>query len=123
MPPGAPKKTPSRTGASLARSRASSARRRHGDALDKFRRQNAVALFVYAGLLSDQDTRDAAHQGMQQELIQLYTQFGATASFSAGSAAPAGGTVDNFLPRTAPRDLSLLSEGHGPPRSAHVDRA
>src|SRR5690349_18522644 len=36
-------------------------------------------LYVYASLLADQDTRDAAHQGMQQELIQLYTQFGAQA--------------------------------------------
>ncbi len=32
-------------------------------------------------MLSDQDTRDAAHHGMQQEMIQLYTAFGAQASF------------------------------------------
>src|SRR5689334_8415594 len=28
-------------------------------------------LYVYASMLSDQDTRDAAHQAMQQEMVQL----------------------------------------------------
>src|SRR5260221_8050169 len=37
-------------------------------------------LYAYASMLSDQDTRDAARHGMQQEMIQLYTRFGAEAS-------------------------------------------
>src|SRR5262245_43685001 len=28
-------------------------------------------LYVYASMLADQDTRDATHQGMQQEMVQL----------------------------------------------------
>jgi len=38
-------------------------------------------LFVYASLLSDQDTRDAAHQAMQQQMLQLYTDFQTAASY------------------------------------------
>ena len=38
-------------------------------------------LYTYVGLLSDQDTRDAGHKGMQQEMLQLYVGFGAAASF------------------------------------------
>src|SRR5262245_61531322 len=38
-------------------------------------------LFVYASMLSDQDTRDAAAQGMRQEMVQLAAAFGAEASF------------------------------------------
>jgi oligoendopeptidase F len=37
--------------------------------------------FVYASMLSDQDTRDAHHQGMRQEMIQLASSFSAEASF------------------------------------------
>src|SRR6185295_14866255 len=29
-------------------------------------------LYVYASMLADQDTRDAKHQAMQQEMVQLY---------------------------------------------------
>jgi oligoendopeptidase F len=38
-------------------------------------------LYVYASMLADQDTRDSAHEGMQQEMVQLASTFGATASF------------------------------------------
>ena len=38
-------------------------------------------LYVYASMLSDQDTRDSTHLAMQQEMIQLYTGFQAQASF------------------------------------------
>ncbi len=38
-------------------------------------------LYVYASMLADQDTRDAAHQGMQQEMVQLAATFGAQASY------------------------------------------
>ena len=37
--------------------------------------------YVYASMLADQDTRDAAHQGMQQEMVQLYATFSAATSF------------------------------------------
>ena len=38
-------------------------------------------LYVYASMLSDEDTRDSTAQGMQQEMQQLYAKFGAEASF------------------------------------------
>ena len=38
-------------------------------------------LFVYASLLADQDTRVAAHQGMQQEMHQLAAALGSESSF------------------------------------------
>ncbi|MEO7133178.1 MAG: oligoendopeptidase F [Vicinamibacterales bacterium] len=37
--------------------------------------------YVYASMLADLDTRDAAHQGMQQEMVQLAAGFSAEASF------------------------------------------
>lgn len=37
-------------------------------------------LYVYASMLADQDTRDSAHQGMQQEMVQLASAFGAQVS-------------------------------------------
>jgi len=53
------------------------------DALDK---QYALdkelsRLYVYVSLLADQDTRDATHQGMRQEMTQLASQFSAEAAF------------------------------------------
>jgi oligoendopeptidase F len=38
-------------------------------------------LYVYASMLADQDTRDSGHQGMQQEMVQLASQFAAAASY------------------------------------------
>jgi oligoendopeptidase F len=38
-------------------------------------------VYTYASLLADQDTRDAGHQGMQQEMVQLYSTFSAQTSF------------------------------------------
>src|SRR5690349_19470716 len=38
-------------------------------------------LYVYAQLLADQDTRDAAHQGMKQEMTQLASAFSAAEAF------------------------------------------
>ena len=37
--------------------------------------------YVYAGLLADQDTRDAGRQGMQQEMTQVGAAFGAAVAF------------------------------------------
>jgi len=38
-------------------------------------------LYVYASMRSDEDTRNAETQGMQQEMQQIYANFGAQASF------------------------------------------
>jgi oligoendopeptidase F len=38
-------------------------------------------LYVYASMLSDEDTRISTAQGMQQEMQQIFANFGATASF------------------------------------------
>jgi oligoendopeptidase F len=53
------------------------------DALDTFYGfdKELSRLFVYASMSSDQDTRDAAAQGMRQEMVQLAAAFGAEASF------------------------------------------
>jgi oligoendopeptidase F len=53
------------------------------DALElRFDLDRAVSrLYVYASCLADQDTRVAVHQGMQQQMMQLYTSIGAAAAF------------------------------------------
>ncbi|HUR32732.1 MAG TPA: oligoendopeptidase F [Vicinamibacterales bacterium] len=53
------------------------------DALEKRSelRRDVIKLYVYAELLSDQDTRDSAHQGMTQEMTQLYSALNAEASY------------------------------------------
>ena len=53
------------------------------DALDlRFGLDKELArLYVYASMLSDQDTRESAPQGMQQEMQQIYADFGAEASY------------------------------------------
>jgi oligoendopeptidase F len=38
-------------------------------------------LYAYASMLADQDTRDAGHQGMRQEMVQLAATFQAHASY------------------------------------------
>jgi oligoendopeptidase F len=38
-------------------------------------------LYVYAGLLADQDTRDSNHQGMKQQMVQLSANFSAQAAY------------------------------------------
>src|SRR6476619_5579029 len=53
------------------------------DALDKqygFDKEIS-RLYVYASMLADQDSRDATHEGMQQQMVQLASTFSATASF------------------------------------------
>jgi oligoendopeptidase F len=56
---------------------------RLADALDLVTELNKALArtFVYASMKSDQDTRVAGYQGMQQEMIQLATSFGAAAAF------------------------------------------
>src|SRR3990172_4959016 len=47
------------------------------NALDK----ELSRLYVYASMLADQDTRDAQHQGVRQEMVQLAASFAAEASY------------------------------------------
>ena len=53
------------------------------DALDvRFRLDKELArLYVYASMLSDQDTRESAPQGMQQEMQQLAADFKAQTAY------------------------------------------
>jgi oligoendopeptidase F len=53
------------------------------DALDRLYGldKDLSRLYVYASMLADQDTRDAQHQGMQQEMAQLAAVFASQASF------------------------------------------
>jgi oligoendopeptidase F len=53
------------------------------DALDEQSRldKELSRLYVYASMLADEDTRNATHQGMKQEMQQLASQFGAQASY------------------------------------------
>src|SRR4051812_29146527 len=53
------------------------------DALEKRSelRKDVVKLYVYAEMLSDQDTRDGSHQGMTQEMTQMYAALNAESSY------------------------------------------
>jgi len=53
------------------------------DALDTLYRldKELSRLYVYASMLSDEDTRSSGPQGMQQEMQQIYANFGAQASY------------------------------------------
>src|SRR5438876_6347207 len=75
------------------------------DALDK---QYALdkelsRLYVYASLLADQDTRDAAHQGMRQEMAQQASQFSAEAAFIEPELLHAGKPALDALIASEPR--------------------
>jgi oligoendopeptidase F len=63
-------------------------------------------LYVYASMLSDEDTRIASHQGMQQEMQQIFASFQAQASYLEPELLRlAPETVEGFLaaePRLAP---------------------
>jgi len=55
-------------------------------------------LRLYSQLLSDQDTRDARHQGMNREMIQLGAEFGSQASYLRPEILRMGAaTIDEFL--------------------------
>ena len=60
-------------------------------------------LYVYASMLSDQDTRVSEPQGMQQEMQQLAAEFGAQASYIQPEILSIGSdTIERFL-REEPR--------------------
>jgi oligoendopeptidase F len=70
------------------------------DALDKRSAlgQALARLEAYASMLSDQDTRDAQHLGMKQEMIQLASTVGSLGAFIEPEILRFGkGTVDAFL--------------------------
>jgi oligoendopeptidase F len=54
--------------------------------------------YVYASMLADQDTRDAAHEGMRQEMNQLAAAFGAESAYFEPALLKAGqATVQGFV--------------------------
>ena len=60
-------------------------------------------LYVYASMLADTDTRVSEPQGMQQEMQQVFAQYGAEASYIEPELLKAGnGTVEKFI-ATEPR--------------------
>ena len=96
------------------------------DALDRLYAldKELSRLYVYASMLADQDTRDATHQGMQQEMVQLAAAFSRRGGVHrAGDPARRQGDAGS-LPRrrTAAQDLSLLPRGRRPARRAHAER-
>ena len=55
-------------------------------------------LYVYASMLADQDTRESAPQGMQQEMQQLSASFGAQVAYVEPETLKIGsGTVETFI--------------------------
>jgi oligoendopeptidase F len=55
-------------------------------------------LYVYASMVSDEDTRLAGPQGMQQEMQQIYARFGAEASYIEPEVLKVGAaTVEKFI--------------------------
>jgi oligoendopeptidase F len=70
------------------------------DALDAIHRleKELARLYVYAGMLSDQDTRVSETRGMQQEMQQLYAEFSAQASYLHPEVLRIGSaTIEQFL--------------------------
>jgi oligoendopeptidase F len=43
--------------------------------------RDLVKVYVYASMMSDQDSRDSRYQAMQQEMVQLYAAFAAQAAY------------------------------------------
>jgi oligoendopeptidase F len=70
-----------------------------GSRLDK----ELSRLYVYASMLSDEDTRKSGPQGMQQEMQQIYARFGAEASFMEPELLKAGSAVVERFIAAEPR--------------------
>ena len=60
-------------------------------------------LYVYASMLADQDTRDASHEGMRQEMNQLAAAYGAESSFFEPELLKAGQPTIKGLVAAEPR--------------------
>jgi oligoendopeptidase F len=70
------------------------------DALETMSRldKELSRLYVYASMLADEDTRVSATQGMQQEMDQLYAEFGAQAAYIEPEVLRMGkATIETFL--------------------------
>ena len=70
------------------------------DALDTMTRldKELARLYVYASMLSDEDTRQSEPQGMHQEMQQLYAEFSAQASYIQPEILRVGGaTIEAFI--------------------------
>jgi oligoendopeptidase F len=84
-------------------------------------RKDLARQYAYANMLADQDTRDAAHQGMKQQMQQLDASFDAAAAFVEPEILQLPkGTIDRFLtdePRLAPYRFYLEDVER---RSAHT---
>ena len=81
-------------------------------------------LYVYVSMLADQDTRDAKHQGMKQEMVQLASSFGAQASFIEPELLRAGKpTLERFV-ASEPRlkIYRFYLEDVGAARGTHAHR-
>jgi oligoendopeptidase F len=75
------------------------------DALETMYRfeKDLSRLYAYAAMLADQDTRDAAHEGMRQQMVQLAARLGAEAAYIEPEILRfPSGTVGQFL-STEPR--------------------
>jgi oligoendopeptidase F len=78
------------------------------DALETMSRldKELSRLYVYASMLADEDTRVSDPQGMQQEMQQIYAEFGAQAAFVEPEVLKVGkAKIDQFLagePRLKP---------------------
>ena len=93
------------------------------DALETTSRLDRVLtqLYVYASMLSDEDTRLSEPQGMHQEMQQLYAEFSAQASYIEPEILRVGdATIDTYIlaePRLAPYVVMLRDIAR---RAAHT---
>jgi oligoendopeptidase F len=84
-----------------------------GDALETMTRldKELSRLYVYASMLADEDTRSSETQGMQQQMEQIYAEFGAQAAYIEPEVLRISkATVDSFLaaePRLKPYTFYL----------------
>jgi len=78
-------------------------------------------LYVYASMLSDEDTRNSGPQGMQQEMQQIFAKFGAQASYIEPEVLKVGSaTIETSIasePRLAPYAFYLRDIAR---RAAHT---
>lgn len=75
------------------------------DALETMTRldRELARLYVYASMLSDEDTRQSEPQGMQQEMQQLHAEFSAQASYIHPEILRVGGAVIETFIEAEPR--------------------
>src|SRR5262245_34311523 len=93
---------------------------------DALERQSAFdkelsRLYVYAGMLADQDTRDSQHEGMRQEMTQMAASFGAQTAFIEPELLRAGqATLDRFVASEPRLKVYAFYLGDVARRAAHT---